>query len=126
MRTSEVLNKAADLIDERGWVQGGNGWGQFGTVTPLCMEGGILAALGTKWDNMTTFEPIFRQCPAYQAVSAYLGLEEWQDVYDYNDEVGRTASEVIATLRACALIEAAREEQADAEATYAENLAVSV
>jgi hypothetical protein len=122
MRTSEVLDKAADLIEERGWRQGGAGWGDTPDA-PLCLEGGILAALGREWHmvgNFTATHDEFQTCPSYLAVRSYLGMTEvWQDVYDFNDDPDRTAAEVIEVLRACAVIEAAREEQDAAWETYA-------
>ena len=44
--TSEVLNTAADLIEERGWTHIGESdapWGD-GADGPLCLECGVLAA----------------------------------------------------------------------------------
>lgn len=115
---SEVLDRAADQIEERGWGAGGRGWGYNpgdGTLdqdAPLCIEGGILAALGYpyQFDNGTRWREEFVACPAYVAVAGYLGLTgAFDDVYSYNDANGRTEGEVIATLRACAAVEAARE-----------------
>jgi hypothetical protein len=130
MNTSEVLNRAADLIEERGWTTG-NGWPGTGNYKgPLCLEGGILAALGV--DFMDTMFSKF-QCPAYQAVVQYLDNEEinprhrspwaWNDDLPY-DENGRFVlatrkasreygnQRVIEVLRACAVIEASREREA--------------
>ncbi|MGZ4521036.1 MAG: DUF6197 family protein [Mycobacteriaceae bacterium] len=121
MKTSEVLNKAADLIQERGWGQG-----IWDAGPALCLEGGILAALGHPCD-LTTVRPWFAgKCPAFDAVCDYLQIDfpaamPWQ----WNDTVAEDASEVIEVLRACAVIEAAREDQDAAELTYAENVAVS-
>jgi hypothetical protein len=127
MKTSDVLNKAADLIEERGWVKG-EGWVTDLTPdgAPLCLEGGIQAALGMRVKSDTgddrKFAPLL-QCPAYRAVSTYLDREHagvepcevgftGQPLYWWNDE-RETADEVIATLRAVAVIEAAREEAAE-------------
>ena len=115
MNTSEVLNRAADLIEERGWVRGSKGWGIFRDDSPLCLEGGILAALGVKWDDVDLSE--FVECPAYRAVESYLGIDfdpngDLIEIWQWNDEDQRTANEVIEVLRACAVIEASREREA--------------
>jgi hypothetical protein len=123
MNTSEVLNKAADLIEERGWVQGGvNGiddpWGLAGG--PVCLEGSIVAALGLK------FRSALYDCPAYNAVAQHLDRKPMpadapfhDSLWAWNDAPARTASEVIEVLRAAAVIEAAREQET-AWATYTE------
>jgi hypothetical protein len=105
MNTSEVLNRAADLIEERGWTQGGSGWGIGGQA--LCLEGGILAALGYRWEASDWSFEEFPECPAYTAVADYLDYRS--ELYQWNDEGNRTADEVIEALRAAAVIEAAKE-----------------
>lgn len=119
MNTSEVLNKAADLIEERGWTTG-NGWHGTAEAEGLCLEGAIQAAMGVA-------EGSGYRCDAYRAVSDYLGrgaLFLWNDQLPYlpgyagyvggsresSREHGRLT--VIATLRSAALIESARERQA--------------
>lgn len=116
MKTSEVLNLAADQIEQRGWVVGGNGW-NTGSTEPLCLEGGLMAAMGLNWlefANDTHSE--FRTCPAYTAVQEYLelanrehingdGLELWR----WNDNEAEDSDHVISVLRAVALVEAAKE-----------------
>jgi hypothetical protein len=123
--TSVVLNRAADLIEQRGWNIGE--WYRGDDSAPLCTEGAIQAAIGT-----TDF--IYAgNCPAYQAVADYLGQRNlfiWNDrlphAWRYPEDaperkwkgfVGgsrESAMEhgrltVIATLRSAALIEAAKE-----------------
>lgn len=108
MNTSEVLYRAADLIEERGWVKA-VGW-ENGQGEPLCLEGGIMAASGlTNRDIYGARDPLSRwaACPAYRAVSDYLGTTDL--LYLWNDQRNRTATEVIEVLRACAVIEAAKE-----------------
>ena len=111
-RTSEVLNRTADLIEEQGWGKGGGWYGEedFGGRTDgrLCLEGGIMAAMGIEMTNMDRMVA----CPAYKSVKTYL---DGATPFIWNDEHGRTASEVIEVLRAAAVIEAAREESHDAE-----------
>ena len=131
MNTSDVLNRAADLIEERGWTGNGSGWSDPGESGPLCLEGGIAAALGVQFSRAWS-------CPAFKAVEAYLSDRtdlrpfQWND-RQYHDRVllairahdfstgmfdmdaARVqaqeggAVEVIATLRAAAVIEAAKE-----------------
>lgn len=108
MKTSETLNRAADMIEERGWAQR-EGWANEGG--PLCLEGGIEAAT-----SITTRRD-FIACPAYRAVADYLNYGE-KPLYWWNDQRGRTKEEVIEALRGAALVEAAKEE--------ADELAVAV
>lgn len=119
MNTSEVLNRAADLIEEHGWTQGTHGWPRGnGEHAPLCLEGGMIAALGRNWRDLDV--NAFWDCPAYRAVKSYLGDrcrnaltgEDDADLWAWNDTVASTASEVIEVLRAVAVIEAAREAEA--------------
>lgn len=119
MRTSEVLNKAADLIQQHGWTHvkdqtTRNPWG--GAGRPMCLEGGILAALGLEPSVNGLGDEENEQlvtCPAYKAVQEYLGFEPKGDIknrlYRFNDAEGRTAQEVIEVLRATALLESAKE-----------------
>lgn len=117
MSTSEVLNRAADLIEQRGWVSGAHGWS--GT-DGLCLEGGVIAAMGVEvWpltdksgpDDMS--EQAFRSCPAYQAVREYLvstdDIADNHELYRFNDDSAE--ERVIGVLRATALIESARERE---------------
>ncbi|MGZ6788348.1 MAG: DUF6197 family protein [Mycobacteriaceae bacterium] len=139
METYEVLNKAADLIGEHGWRRG-FGWNEGGA---LCLEGGIMAALGIRFGEVKEGLPFggLWTRPAYRAVADYLGRDvtitsspsvfgnlrvsaPLEPLWKWNDTNGRTASEVIEVLRACAVIEQARADQLAAEATYMENLAL--
>jgi hypothetical protein len=110
--TSEILNRAADLIEERGWagreVDAHEAWGEYGG--PMCIEGGIMAAAGLRYNWEAP------DCPAYKAVLHYLqGDNRWgmfrDRLYSWNDVSTRTADEVIEVLRAVAVIEAAREDE---------------
>ena len=128
MQTSEVLNRAADLIETHGWVRGADGWAHAPEhVGSLCLEGGIDAAMGGIYDR-TVGE--FVNCPAYRAVAAYLTAPEGADymesyidtylevqiptmrLWRWNDAYPKDASEVIEVLRAAAVIEAVRETEA--------------
>ena len=118
MRTSEILDLAADVIERRGWVNGGeyeveDPWGKDG-VSPVCLEGALLAVV--KSTNTVTL----RDCPAYVAMSEYLdmrpanhdfyGATRRVPIYEWNDEEGRTANEVIEALRGAAAVERVKEE----------------
>lgn len=116
--TSETLNRAADLIEERGWTFG-EGWPIYNRDTSsLCLEGGIMAAQGMAAETHDYEKAVIR-CPAYLAVLSHLD-SGFPYLFQWNDRKGRTAAEVIEVLRACALIEAAREDQDAAWETYAE------
>lgn len=114
MNTSEVLNRAADLIELRGWMHG-QGWNEGEDGRPLCLEGAIMAALGVTVDPFDEESFItlseFELCPAYRAVQGYLGTDV--QLYRWNDafigSTRRTAAEVIEVLRAAAVIEQAKE-----------------
>lgn len=133
MRTSEILNKAADLIEERGWGQGSGTWSGNGG---LCLEGAIGAAMGRKvnqFGDPDGIEPdeLNFSCPAGLAVRSYLEMElDEEEAYrrndltpcsertgywlcHWNDRSTRTAEEVIEVLRATALIEQTRESALD-------------
>lgn len=117
MNTSDVLNRAADLIEERRWEKG-DGWPSESRErrgAPLCLEGGIAAAMGLVFPENVAGPAYdgFRTCPAYAAVRSYLGWEE--TLWRWNDKSARTAAEVIETLRACAVIEAAKEAARESE-----------
>src|SRR5205085_1256462 len=123
MNTSEVLNRAADLIEERGWTHG-SGWDDIGG--PLCLEGAIFAAAQA---------PVHSRCPAYYAVRDYLSSQIlpflWNDSLTHNYvmaaiERGESLTRgvqafraegaeyakgvVIAVLRAAAELEAAKDD----------------
>jgi hypothetical protein len=114
LKTSETLNKAADLIEERGWTKGPTGWAF--KDQPLCLEGGILAAMGMNMGKMVTSlggTESFRACPAYSAVRDYLKETrnyKGRTIYLYNDMLASGKEEIIEILRAAALIEEVKEE----------------
>jgi hypothetical protein len=114
MNTSEVLNKAADLIEERGW---GTGHAAMLGQSGVCIMGAIHHAVtGRFGDNYAAVH----NCPAGQAVASYLelnprrgsdGLWWWND--DLGDEMDEPDGQrkVVEVLRAAAVIEAARESE---------------
>lgn len=126
MRTSEVLNTAADLIEQHGWAKGSGAW-HFGDHEQqhYCLEGGIMAALGIVFGGDYVVGGVrldalgyLRTCPAYAAVEDYL-LEAGelrvtedgtpQELWSWNDRSADTAERVIEVLRATALLEAVKE-----------------
>lgn len=115
MNTSEVLNRAADLIEERGWEQI-QGWATDNT-SGVCLEGALQGATGlglAGYDRVLkkATRPLY-ECPAFLAMRSYLEVRETV-LYGWNDAPQRTQAEVIEALRACAVIEAAKE-RADVE-----------
>ena len=114
MNTSEVLNRAADLIEERGWATGNCGM-DASPGAALCLEGALGAAMGVAVVDGLSAYPIYdyteiEVAPVYQILQDYLA---WMsDLYMWNDRRDRTQAEVVEALRACAVIEAAREHEA--------------
>jgi hypothetical protein len=111
MTTSEVLNRAADLIEERGWATGLDAM-SANPAGPICLEGALAAItdLGVRSDDPRRYEYPSASCPVYMAVHNYLSLP-FSRLFTWNDAIDRTAAEVIEVLRACAVIESARERQ---------------
>lgn len=114
MNASEVLNKAADLVETRGWTVDAKGWpGYVGSTedaatSPVCIEGAIIAALGLDASVEDVISGV-DLCPAGLAVREYLNIGQHGYMFMWNDTPGRTAAEVIEVLRAAAVIEAAKE-----------------
>lgn len=112
LTTSETLNLAADLIEERGWARGNCA---MQTTGPTCLEGAIGAAINASTRPPYTCDSSpsvlvygyseIHAHPAYKAIVEHLGVVGWV----WNDSRSRTQAEVIAVLRATAVIESARE-----------------
>ena len=112
MNTSEVLNRAADLIEERGWGTGVRS--MLGSDSGLCIMGALYGAETGQLANDALDETAYtvaETCSAGRAVIEYIG-DNWTYMFSWNDATGRTAAEVIEVLRACAVIEASREREA--------------
>ena len=112
---SDTLNRAADLIERRGWGQGPSTWGDSAARSRLCVEGAIAAVSGVSMldledigEGVTPHRNELEACPAYKAMVDYL---QWKQpfLFTWNDKAGRTKEEVIEVLRAAAVIEAAKE-----------------
>lgn len=100
------LEKAAELIESRGWANGA-GWPNPADQTaPLCLEGGIMAALGINVvSNLDEGDPIgfLAKCPAYRTVKDHLGTQYPIDrVWAWNDRPERTVEQVTELLRTVA------------------------
>jgi len=99
MNVSDVLNKAADLIEERGWAQGAYENASGG----LCVLGAIRKAADLDPPMIIAGVSLDAAC----AFNRHIGADNL--VGDWNDAEGRTSGEVVAIFRAVAVIEAARE-----------------
>lgn len=99
METNDVLNQAADYLQEHGWIQGGLGK----PGGPRCAMGALKSVLG----ETSVIE--FVAYPPYRALRRHVG----GFVSDWNDAPERTADQVIATLRAAAVIAESRETVAE-------------
>jgi hypothetical protein len=106
MQTSEVLDRAADLIEERGWWQDRRDF--------PWLSGGLCAA-----NAIASAQDCNGYQRAYDALIAYLGVPDLSDIWRWNDEPDRTSAEVIEVLRACAVIEASREASRERQAVSA-------
>ncbi len=85
-----VLRKAADLIDERGWLQGQN----FDADGRCC----AFWALGKAAGKQRGLRPIYDQFAGY----LHARNPRWREVSSWNDAPGRTKEQVVAALRECA------------------------
>ena len=114
MKLSEQLHAAADLIQTYGWGVGGETWDPA-AGEGICLEGAIAAAGGVRLTGGAPLDVDLRECPLYRAVDTYLqDDEQWEEsaryrLYRWNDSVATSGEQVIEVLRACALIEEARE-----------------
>lgn len=119
MNTSDVLNLAADLIEERGWQTGPFGWEND---RPLCLEGAIAVASDLGAHDSRRMHALYNGCAAYNAVARYLELPEnpytrpcTEDhhgfLWMWNDNNAGSQDRVVEVLRAAAVVEAARESQ---------------
>lgn len=90
--TSAALDRAADLLQREGWH------GRHVSESPYCAGNAIFTVCGER-DYLD----------AQRALWTYLGGESLGAIWAWNDAPDRTQAEVIETLRAAAVIEAARE-----------------
>lgn len=118
MRTSEILDLAADTTERRGWagnkeasefIEGAgytyDPWGLDGG--PVCIEGALIAVIGRD-QFQTTYD--VTKCAAYRAVHEYLDLGPHHRLFAWNDAPERLQEEVVAVLRGAAAVERVKEE----------------
>lgn len=117
MKISEVLIKARDILQEKGWYQG-NWHAPDGRV---CLETAIAEAIGEQIPSQVNFHPVGRTlinylelekmssavCPCGCGITMFGGAS----LASWNDRAERTFTEVIEALEVCALIEAEKEER---------------
>lgn len=120
MNTSEVLDRAADEIERRGWSQGTGWFPRSDESTPVCAEGALRLACGFgggvgldgAWFDLAS------KRAACDALSAYLTDRFPECInqvtgavipFSWNDARSRTQAEVIEVLRAAAMVERTRE-----------------
>jgi hypothetical protein len=115
VNTSEILNRAADLIDAAGLAKGKH----INRKGCLCSAGAMYAAVGIepKWGRAPEEWPGWTVAGDSEVRVAFDAFGWWliargfdaADAADWNDKKGRTKEEVVAALRGAA--EAARAEQ---------------
>jgi hypothetical protein len=104
VNTSEILDKAADLIEERGWNQG---W-YVNDCGGMCVRGAMFAAVGvaipvSKTAPWPTYEPQLGR--DVYAATVVMDEHVRTPVERWNDYPRRTAAEVVEALRAAARAE---------------------
>lgn len=105
MRTSDVLEAAAAVIEARGHFKGGYlGWG--GSV---CAAGAIRCVIGINLADPPRALLLDERKPALALARGVSGSDDLHTIPEWNDAPERTAAEVIAMLRAVACTERARE-----------------
>lgn len=119
---SSILMQASRIIQERGWANGSDAdpWAGL-TGQSVCAEGAIAAAM--QLDGLGYNRVVANGCPAFTAVTKYLGFED--RLWAWNDAPGRTATEVINTLKAAAIVELCKEKTALLDMRDAVNEAMS-
>jgi hypothetical protein len=95
MNTSDTLNKAADELQANGWMSPHVSVGP----NPTCAQ----VAIGR------VGRTVAEKDAADRALWTHIGGTCVGDIWRWNDADGRTAEQVIETLRAAAVIEAAKE-----------------
>lgn len=102
METAEILNKAADVIEERGWYQG---LSQDPDGTGVCALGAICVAVGLDPHALAELGE-GDDAAARAGVEAADALEDWLGldlpVTQWNDEYVDTAEQVVTALREAA------------------------
>jgi hypothetical protein len=104
MDIPQILDKAADVIETRGWHQGGYVPENSDPFTaPCCVAGAIYVAAGLLPNGYPPSgsrhaDPVGDTVWARRAFSRFLG----NDAIGWNDDVAETPEQVITALRECA------------------------
>ena len=93
MNVSDYLNKAADIIEEKGWIQG-----DFETEDGVCVNRAITLVT---WSDRGRPMDIELSDQVRRALREYLSSAPLS-LYKWNDKPGRTKEEVLAALRGAA------------------------
>ena len=125
MEAWEVLERAADKIERDGWAQGDKDGVIPRESVGHCASTAITETCYGKDDTWLVEASMFGvMTEAESALEVAIGGNDISSIFEWNDEPGRTAEEVIAMLRACAAsLKAARTEatrQHAPESTVAE------
>lgn len=95
MTPAQVLSKAADILQERGWTQGiyedADGC--------LCLDGALRYAVAGAVGSFTSTDRYHEYVAASQALEAVIGT---RNVIRWNDSSVRTQASVVRALRAAA------------------------
>lgn len=111
MKVSEILDKAADVIAERGhWRGGYKRPGDDPATCPVCVLGAINVATGSSPDTEAGFKVPGTASAAANALADHLGLNPGDDLIDllgneWNDNDAESAEDVVRELRAAAASE---------------------
>lgn len=102
----DLLLKAADIIEEKGWIKG-----SYHHSGGACAVGAIALAANLDWVYLAEERSAGFQGPATEAVTHLLaqvnkrpGLfnRKYDNVQRWNDDTGRTKEEVVAAMRKAA------------------------
>lgn len=101
--TAELLTKAADIIDQRGWCQGSFVPPNSDPRTaPVCAEAAISVAGGVMPNGYGYASAGVDAAIAARAARRVFRHRVQRAISDWNDAPERTAGQVTAELRACA------------------------
>jgi len=112
MNAADVLEGAANMIESRGWWHDEGGLGES-DKDPNSICAGLATSLFAHGGR-----PFGDRIPAVleadSALCAFIGLDQRMTaIYEWNDAPGQTKENVIATMRACAAIWRAKQENTD-------------
>jgi hypothetical protein len=103
METPEILTKAAEVIETRGWHQGDFVPPNTDPETaPVCVMAAINVAAGMRPNGYRSGAMPADDVDALYAARRALGARVADDIVAWNDQEGRTRDEVTTALRECA------------------------